>query len=193
MMRRLPSLKRLIAPRSLRLQLLSRSLFILSGLLVLIGICQYALMSHFLYQSTAAKIRSEVQAAPPAAWEQLLVGTGNIPPSTDKSPARDGNSAKSTRINNPFFVLNVASIAFINTKGVFSRLDGAAPMLSQQDYSATLSVKPGKSEYEIARDGSGRVQLTVLEPIAASQDGPIGLIQVAPTSTPCSMCCLNSW
>lgn len=175
---RLPALKRLIAPRSLRLQLLSRSLFILAGLLVLIGICQYVFMSHFLYQSTAAKIRAEIQSAPPDAWEQLLAGTGNG--STSNAPPADGDSssAQTTQENDPFFALNVASIAYINTKGVFSRLDGAAPMLSQEDYSAALSAEPGKGTYEIARDSAGRVELTVLEPITASQDVPAGVIQV---------------
>lgn len=50
---RLRRLHQWIWPRSLRSQLLSRSLFVLAGLLLLIGILQFWIMESFLYRNQA--------------------------------------------------------------------------------------------------------------------------------------------
>ncbi len=167
-MKALHPVRHVIAPRSLRLQLLSRSLLILSAMLLLIGVSQFVLMSHFLYQATASKIRAEVEATQPHLWESFLGG-----PQTQS----DQDEHKETG-GGPFFSLNVASIAFINSNYSFRTLDGSPPVLDKKEYLDAFAKRPTMSAYDMARDSSGRVQLLVIVPIQASEDGPRGLIQV---------------
>lgn len=159
--RSLNRFKRLIAPQSLRLQLLSRTLVIMSGLLVLIGLFQYFIMSHFLYQSTAANIRSQIRNAPPHAWDQLLNRGQGIGPN-----------------RNPFFSLNISSIAFIAPNGQFSDLQGVAPKLALQQYQTAGESLHMNGSYQIVRDSQGNSQLIVLAPVATLNGGPIGTLQI---------------
>ncbi|SFE38284.1 two-component system, OmpR family, sensor kinase [Paenibacillus algorifonticola] len=62
--RKAPLLLRLLKPESLRYQLLSRSLFVLAGLLLLIGTLQYVLMKDFIYNNRAEALEAQIQAMP---------------------------------------------------------------------------------------------------------------------------------
>lgn len=55
---------RLHPPRSLRKQLLAISLLILSGLLLLIGVLQYAIMRNFLYTSRVEAMQLQIRSVP---------------------------------------------------------------------------------------------------------------------------------
>src|ERR1700730_7623943 len=68
----LSRIKRFFSPLSLRYQLLSRSLFILAGLLLLIGLFQYVLMHDFIYKSKADSMIEAIKQYPPQRWEQFL-------------------------------------------------------------------------------------------------------------------------
>lgn len=141
-------------------------------MLVLIGVSQYVLMSHFLYQATASKLRSEIRALPPHVWESLLEGESTV------GQNQSGQSGSSDNPpGGPFFALNVASIAFINSNYGVKDLDGPAPTLTTQEYEDAFSKTPAMAEYDIAHDADGRVQLIVLEPIG-NPESPQGLIQV---------------
>jgi two-component system OmpR family sensor kinase len=59
--------KRFVLFRSLRLQLLSRSLFIIAGLLLLIGVLQFLFMKHFLYPNKAMSMQSQFFSIPEMA------------------------------------------------------------------------------------------------------------------------------
>lgn len=55
---------KLQAPRSLRKQLLATSLLILSVLLILIGVLQYALMRNFIYSNRAEAMETQMRSVP---------------------------------------------------------------------------------------------------------------------------------
>ncbi|MEI2395043.1 MULTISPECIES: sensor histidine kinase [Paenibacillus] len=57
-------LSKLQAPRSLRKQLLATSLLILSVLLILIGVLQYALMRNFIYSNRAEAMETQMRSVP---------------------------------------------------------------------------------------------------------------------------------
>lgn len=61
---RLGALIRLIAPRSLRYQLLNRSLLILAVLLMLIGVLQYVIMKDFVFQNKAEALNAQIMSMP---------------------------------------------------------------------------------------------------------------------------------
>ncbi|QSO49812.1 HAMP domain-containing histidine kinase [Alicyclobacillus mengziensis] len=195
---------RFFRPRSLRLQLLSRSLVILSGLLVLIGIFQYIIMSHFLYQNTATNIRNQIRSAPPHAWDQLLgsVQPGNparpgqgqtpqvqssdgqgtspgssMPPQGNRGPG-NGRGPGAGQAGDPFFTFDISSIAFVDTGGTFTTMHGTAPRLAENDYQAALTTRLGSGSYIIARDSTGKNQLLVLQPVSTFGGGTIGVLQI---------------
>lgn len=62
---RLRRLHHWIWPHSLRSQLLSRSLFVLAGLLLLIGILQFWIMESFLYRNQAKTMEEQAHVHAP--------------------------------------------------------------------------------------------------------------------------------
>lgn len=69
------ALRRLAFPRSLRSQLLSRSLFILALLLLLIGTVQFVVMKNFLYSNQAETLISQIRSLP----KELLMNDNVFP------------------------------------------------------------------------------------------------------------------
>lgn len=63
--RKAPLLLRLLKPESLRYQLLSRSLFVLAGLLLLIGTLQYVFMKDFIYNNRAEALKRKYRRCLP--------------------------------------------------------------------------------------------------------------------------------
>ena len=55
---------------SLKFQLLSRSLLVMSVLLLLIGVFQYIFMQQFLYKNKAETIRNQLATLPPNTWQR---------------------------------------------------------------------------------------------------------------------------
>lgn len=163
------AMRRLLPPRSLRYQLLSRSLIILSGLLILIGILQYVFMSQFLYRNTAAAVLGEVRALPSQAWNYFSGPSG-------------GDSS-----DNPLFGLNVpiTTVAFINQPihhhtihmlVLFQSANhGPVPRLARLAYQQAL-LSGGGLVYQTHRNANGSEDLIVLFP--GIVNGVPGLLQV---------------
>ena len=167
-------IKRFFMPHSLRYQLLSRSLLILSGLLILIGAFQYILMSHFLYKNTATNIMSEIRSVPPPIW-------------LNYDTSQQINSHK-----NPRFLFNtpVSSIAFVDLNDNVHALTGelyheSVPKLSRNSYQEAFAIEHQNGTYQIIRNSAGHQELLILQPIGTPFHGPggtahtTGLVQVS--------------
>lgn len=61
---KMTAFKHFFAPRSLRYQLLNRSLIILAALFLLIGVLQYVLMKDFIYKNKAEALKAQVMSMP---------------------------------------------------------------------------------------------------------------------------------
>ncbi len=156
-------LRRLTSPRSLRSQLLSRSLFILALLLLLIGTVQFVVMKNFLYSNQAETLLSQIRSLP----KDLLMNDSFFPIRRDRSeiaapveipqpmqPSGEGSDSASgaqktpelpgfpdtidTGDRGPFLFLPDTSLALISKEsGFISRSNESglpAPQLSDEDY-----------------------------------------------------------
>ncbi|WP_238392707.1 sensor histidine kinase [Paenibacillus antri] len=151
-------------PRSLRFQLLARSLLILAGLLILIGSLQYIFMKDFLYRNEAETIGVNAMG-----------------------PLR---GIVSDRPRGPVFLPDNLSIAFIAEDGTRTDLSGASggavsPELSTAELERLADVRRGRDEkgrYAVVRDSEGVEQLVVLR----SDGGPAGrgYIQIGTPTAP---------
>ncbi|MFD1676409.1 sensor histidine kinase [Alicyclobacillus fodiniaquatilis] len=155
------TLRSWMAPKSLRYQLLSRSLLILAGLFLLIGVFQYVLMSRFLYQNTAQTIRNQVGTMPFQMWTQS--GPNRLPPFVFATPG--------------------STVSFIDQQGNLHVLiqpqgDEAVPHLSQQTYEAALTYGQHGGQYQIVRGDNGHKELVVLAPVGPHGQ-PAGIVQVS--------------
>lgn len=74
-------------PRSLRKQLLATSLLILSALLILIGVLQYALMRNFIYSNRADSMETQMRSVPREFYYNNLSFPENNAPDTGGSSA----------------------------------------------------------------------------------------------------------
>ncbi|KPV57516.1 membrane protein [Paenibacillus sp. A3] len=153
-------IRRVFAPRSLRLQLLSRSLFILAGLLLLIGVLQYVFMEQFLIKNKVASIQSQFFSIPLDIWAN---------PNFDNGRARG-----------PF--LPEASLAFVGPGDSFRVVTnnpraGSVPRLSAEEYREALGREQRQPHYRIVKGDKGMDQLVVLQRI-----GPRGRLAQISTS-----------
>ncbi|MCP3773162.1 HAMP domain-containing histidine kinase [Paenibacillus sp. MZ04-78.2] len=142
-------IRRVFAPRSLRLQLLSRSLFILAGLLLLIGVLQYVFMEQFLIKNKVASIQSQFFSVSLDIWVNTNFDNG--------------------RAKGPF--LPEASLAFVGPGDSFRIIStnprtGSVPRLTTEDYREALGREQRPPHYRIVKDDKGMEQLVVLQRIA---------------------------
>ncbi|WP_028548737.1 sensor histidine kinase [Paenibacillus sp. UNC451MF] len=163
---------RLFAPRSLRYQLLSRSLLILAGLLLLIGIFQYLFMQQFVFKNKAESIQSQIMSIPREAWPNMN--------KEQLGPRRD----PPMRL---LFFSQDSSVAFVDTDGNYKLIvdppeTGTTIKLSQQEYLDAMNMKPGLN-YKIVQDDNGVEQLVVLQPIV-NRGKVLGLAQVNTGTAP---------
>ncbi|MHB1404055.1 MAG: sensor histidine kinase [Desulfitobacteriaceae bacterium] len=151
---------------SLRFQLLSRSLLVMAGLMLIVGLFQYAVMREFIYQNKASSMQTQILSLSSDAWEQVVI-----------------NSYVNGPNRVPFVFLPDSAIAFIDLGGNFSvlsnsRLDGGAPpKLAVDDYQAAVQAKR-KLTYKVFDNGSGNEQLVVLQTIE-DRGLLLGVIQVS--------------
>lgn len=156
---------------SLRFQLLSRSLIVMAGLMLIVGLFQYAVMKEFIYQNKASSMQTQILSLSSDAWEQVVLN------SFVNGPSRV-----------PFVFLPDAAIAFIDRGGNFlvlsnSRLDGGAPpQLTVQDYQGAVQGKR-KLNYQVFDNGSGNKQLVVLQAIE-DRGLLLGVVQVSVATKP---------
>lgn len=166
-------INRAFFPQSLRRQLLSRSLFILSLLLLLIGFFQYVLMSQFLYKNTAETIRAQVQSMLP----QMIMHFVN--------PPREPHHENNHDINSPRFIPFVmpnATITWITASGQMKSIyplsgNSTALRLPLKDYQQFMAgnIQPGG--YQLALDKNGNQIMIVLVPTGFPRQS-FGLVQV---------------
>lgn len=167
-------LRNLLAPNSLRFQLLSRSLFILAALLILIGAFQYVIIKDFLYKNQAESMVSQMRGPlkdmfaragqPPERW-----GMDNPGPNSVSSDANGEHP--------PVLFLPDSSLAIINSENGFIDLNGdsgmTAPRLSDQEYASLLEFKPshrGPEGYRVMEDKDGNEQLVVFRSVGLPGD-----------------------
>lgn len=176
------SVRRYLFPRSLKFQLLSRSSFIIAGLLFLIGVLQFVLVRQFLYRNQASTLENEIHSLPGDIWQQIDNSHGVL-----KS---DDQAIFSMQTHG-------AAVAFIDRKGNFYAIQamfdpdrdhvGNPPRLPTQTYTQAMSLgikvqkeglKDAPTDYKITKDDMNRSVLVVL---AAVPDGinPIGVVQVS--------------
>ncbi|MEF2967490.1 ATP-binding protein [Paenibacillus sp. M1] len=183
--------------RSLRSQLLSRSLLILALLLLLIGGVQYFVMKNFLYSNQAETLLSQIRSLPkelimndsftPKRWERNASGESEAPAAGTGAAAAPG--VPGDGIRQPFLFLPDTSLAIVGREeGFMSRSNESglpAPQLSDEEYEAIREGWVGKRNgaYKIAHDKNGTEQLLVFSPA----DGPRGwdrLIQMGIATAP---------
>ncbi|MBT2291771.1 HAMP domain-containing histidine kinase [Paenibacillus albidus] len=144
-------LRRMSAPKSLRKQLLAISLLILSGLLLLIGVLQYALMRNFIYSNRAESMETQMRSVPRELYYNLF---NNVEP----GGRRFGGERR------PLLLDAHTTIAIYSSDGIFRDFqqetlsDAAAPRLSDEKYQQLQQATPDKAtgNYELitAEDGS---------------------------------------
>ncbi|MCO1604219.1 sensor histidine kinase [Desulfosporosinus nitroreducens] len=179
---------------SLRFQLLARSLLLMAGLLVIIGLFQYVFMRGFLYKNTASSIQSQILAIPPDAWERSAWDIKDEGP--DKMTGNATGDAwgdrqfgdSHGRSRTPIFFLQDSIIAFYDTSGTLSVLSNASidgqapPTLDEKDYQAALGSKR-EVTYKVMEQATSNEQLIVLQPIKI-RDQLLGVVQVSLETKP---------
>jgi two-component system, OmpR family, sensor kinase len=176
----LAMLKRIAAPRSLRYQLLTRSLTILGVLLLFIGLSQYFLMKDFVYQNKAESMRAQMSAVP----RDLFRVSFSVEPDDDGSK-QDGFVVR----RKPMLFLPDASLAIVDSEGNFTNLTEnngiASPMLAKREYEQILNGFRKKDivDYRVARDSSGEEQIIVFRAIGTPRH-PVALLQMSTRTGP---------
>jgi two-component system OmpR family sensor kinase len=176
--------------RSLKFQLLSRTLLVMSALLLLIGVFQYVFMQQFMFQNKAETIRNQLAALPPNIWlrveEGQDKGTSPFLPRQDFSRNnRQDNFGGSPRV----FVPDL-TIALIDDKGAYklvsSQDEQSTLQLEKERYVELLQTKGKKLDHLIINDSKGNEQLVVFHQIGGEPDrGRIqGLIQASTSTAP---------
>lgn len=132
--------RRKYALRSLRSQLLARTLLILALLLVLIGFLQYFLMKDFLYRSRAEAMDTQLNSIP----ADLLIKDSQEKSGAGVTVPQDETNRRSNRPG-PFLFWPDMSLASIGIDGTFQSLSNEnglkPPRLTTQQYRAMQQSK----------------------------------------------------
>ncbi|MCM3785382.1 ATP-binding protein [Neobacillus mesonae] len=161
--------KPLLSFHSLRSQLLSRSLFILAGLLLIIGLFQYMFMKQFIYENVAMSLRGQIVNIPDKMLENEI----------DRAIADDTENAR--------VLFPSVSMAYIDTHGGFHPLrsieNNTPPLLDQKTYHEAIKKSKETLNYEIIKDESGEGTLILLEQIK-TESGLNGIVQIGTSTAP---------
>ncbi|NQF16161.1 HAMP domain-containing protein [Brevibacillus sp. HB1.3] len=156
-----------LEPNSLRYQLLSRSLFILSGLLLLIGMIQYLLMEQFLYRSKAESLLNLAVTLPYQVLED-----------TETLPKNDQYVSALLSLHTPdikyAFIDNDANVTELFT----NPSEGYSPRFPESLYREILASGVCTFKYKILEGSTGTDYLVVLAPIR-SPDQLQGIVQLS--------------
>lgn len=188
-------LSQAIETRSLRFQLLSRSLFFMAIILLFIGLFQYAFMREFIYENEASSIRTQILSISRDVWVQWILraeleaglNPGLNPGINDNENPKDYTPGRAplNESNRVPFVLLDSTIAYVDPMGNLTVLSnmkaGAPPQLEKQEYSEAMMMKkrPG---YKVVQANSEEL-LVVLQPLE-SRGYIIGAIQVSLSTKP---------
>ncbi|TKH45221.1 HAMP domain-containing sensor histidine kinase [Paenibacillus sp. FSL R10-2782] len=171
--------RRRTALRSLRSQLLARTLLILALLLVLIGFLQYFLMKDFLYRSRADAMGTQLGSIP----ADLLIKDSQE--KSGSSTPKEGINRKDNRPR-PFLFWADMSLASIDTAGTFTSLSNenglTPPRLTAQQYISMQQNKHMRYGYQLLTDAQGNEQLVVFRPLGPP-DHSKGLLQMGVSTT----------
>jgi two-component system, OmpR family, sensor kinase len=179
--------KRLIVPRSLRFQLFSRTLFILAGLLLLIGALQYVFNKDFLYRNQAEAMFVRTSALP----RDLLERSGLL-----SQLPHPGIPLDNGRPRGPVVFLPDTSLAYIDSGGKFIDLAQqgglTAPRLTNEEYSAILKQLHSQLHsrenvaYQVVRNAAGTEQIIVFRLAYGREtvNGVNGLFQMGTSTSP---------
>lgn len=174
-----------ISPSSLRFQLLSRSLFLLAALLILIGGFQYVFMKDFLYKNQAETMASQMRGPlrdifmkagqpiehwgpPKPAGDAAGVGA-EAGMNRGVPDGGGGIGGEGTDGRPPQLFIPDASLAIINSDRSLIDLNAEsgvpAPQLSDAEYAALFEESqpghPGSEGYRVIKDKDGKEQLVV--------------------------------
>ncbi|MGO4271693.1 sensor histidine kinase [Paenibacillus sp. TAF58] len=172
---------------SLKFQLLSRSLLVMSALLLLIGVFQFIFMQQFLYKNKAETIRNQLATLPPNTWQRA----GEFPDRGQNpfmSRRENGGDNHSDNMGGEFsrIIVPDLSIAFIDSEGTYKQLtsENGSPslQLAKEEYQELLKLKLKPGDYRIMKDKDGNEQMIVFHQVRERSQGVQGLIQ-ANTST----------
>ncbi|CAH1206389.1 Adaptive-response sensory-kinase SasA [Paenibacillus allorhizoplanae] len=178
--------------KSLKFQILSRTLLVMSALLLLIGVFQYVFMQQFMFQNKAETIRNQLAALPPNVWLRAELGgdksTSPFLPRQDfMRNNRQDNFGEGPRI----FVPDL-TIALIDDKGTYklvsSQDEQSTLELDKEEYVRILQKRTKKQEHLIMKDSKGNEQLIVFHQIGGGEPdrsrGYQGLIQASTSTAP---------
>ncbi|MGG1517673.1 ATP-binding protein [Paenibacillus oryzisoli] len=191
-MKRLRRFTSFFETNSLKVQLLARTLLVMSALLLLIGVFQYVFMQQFMYQNKAETIRNQISALPPNVW--MRAGEGQDRASSPFLPRQD--FSRSNRQEVPggevprIFVPDLA-IAIIDDQGTYklvsSQDENSAVQLKSEDYMELLQKTSKKIEYRVVKNDKGVEQLVVFHKVGGDNPdrnrGFQGLIQASTTTS----------
>ena len=179
--------KRWASPGSLRSQLLSRSLFILAVILLLLGVVQYMVTKDFLYRNNADAMMTQMRSLPRSVYmdNERSERSDRFNSSTTNNNDDTGNASdnretiplpKDERKQGlPFLFFPDTSLAHITSDGTFINLSGdygiTPPQLSDDAYEQlfvqltptmqTPNQTQIPSKYEIVKSEDGTEQLVV--------------------------------
>ncbi|MGC5771888.1 sensor histidine kinase [Paenibacillus pabuli] len=151
-----------ISPRSLRSQLLARSLFILAALLLLIGILQFWIMESFLYRNQAKTMEEQLMSMPPV-W----LGSPSRSGGATNNPFGGQSGSDSRGSGNRFLYIPDRSLALFDNKRGYEDIFGedglTAPRLTSAEYQNITDQINDKQHvpYRIETDSKGNEQLIV--------------------------------
>ncbi|PZD93990.1 two-component sensor histidine kinase [Paenibacillus sambharensis] len=186
---------RRLSPRSLRSQLLIRSLFILGILLLLIGSFQYVIMQQSLYRSKAETMDAQLRSLPkdltakPGSAGRYDGDNGKGAKDRISGKPPDGEALPPERGGGRLLVIPDMSLASVDASGSYTELLETAALPSPEldvkqlaDIRAEVDGPGGRVRYLVAEDTEGTEQLLVFR----NGGGPGGGSELLQMGTPTS-------
>lgn len=165
-------LRAVLFPGSLRMQLLSRMLLIVAGLLIVIGSFQYFFMERFLYSNKAAAIQRQIQSIPGEVWERVT------------PRLRRGGPGEA------LFFLPASTVSYINAEGKVNVISGVNPaeetvLEPDKDKLAEARnhLRNAKPVFYVFDDPIKGEQLVILQAVRTF-NREIGVVQVSTSTQP---------
>lgn len=167
---RLDAVKRFFVPRSLRYQLLNRSLLLLAALFLLIGVLQYVLMKDFIYKNKAEALNAQVMSMPKDWFTEKHDDDGPDKPSGPRS-GNNGmspdNGPQDNHPKSPILYQPGLSLTVIELNGTVTNVskdnETIPPILSMEQYEQIRKelARHTQVEYKIVKNAEGTEQLVI--------------------------------
>jgi len=184
---KMAAITRFFSPRSLKYQLLYRSLLILAALFLLIGVLQYIIMKDFIFQNKADSLNAQIMSMP-MDWfmdeKNTNLSNNRVETGNQDEHANQSDRPQRDRRDSPMFYQPGLSIILIDPNGVTTDVskdtDINAPLLSADEYKEirTQLQEHKQFNYKILNNAEGIEQLVVYR-MAGPPERSEGLIQVS--------------